>query len=62
MIDLLFYVDEEPVFVELDTTGKTTAELKEEGRDILSDYGFDTIKFGGFYSVEEAEAMGLDTY
>lgn len=62
MIDLLFYVDEEPVFVELDTTGKTVAELKEEGRDILSDYGFDTIKFGGFYSVEEAEAMGLDTY
>ena len=62
MIDLLFYVDEEPVFVELDTAGKTVIELKEEGRDILSDYGFDTIKFGGFYSVEEAEAMGLDTY
>lgn len=62
MIDLLFYVDEEPVFVELDATGKTVAELKEEGRDILSDYGFDTIEFGGFYSVEEAEAMGLDTY
>ena len=62
MIDLLFYVDEEPVFVELETTGKTTAELKKEGRDILSVYGFDTIKFGGFYSVEEAEAMGLDTY
>ena len=62
MIDLLFYVDDEPVFVELDTTNKTTSELREEARDILSDYGFDTIKFGGFYSVEEAEAMGLDTY
>ncbi len=62
MIDLLFYVDEEPVFVELETTGKTFAELKKEGRDILSDYGFDTIQFGGCYSVEEAEAMGLDTY
>ena len=62
MIDLLFYVDEEPVFVELDTTDKTVIELKKEGRDILSDYGFDTIKFGGFYSVEEAAAMGLDTY
>lgn len=62
MIDLLFYVDEEPVFVELDATGKTASELKEEGKDILSDYGFDTIEFGGFYSVEVAEAMGLDTY
>lgn len=62
MIDLLFYVDEEPVFVELDTTDKTTSELKQEGRDILSDYGFESIVFGGFYTVEEAEAMGLDTY
>lgn len=62
MIDLLFIADEEEVFVELDSSGTTTKELIQEGRDILKDWGFESIRFVNFFTVEEAERMGLDTY
>ena len=62
MIDLLFIADEEEVFVELDSSGTTTKELIQEGRDILKDWGFEGIHFVNFFTVEEAERMGLDTY
>lgn len=62
LIDLLFSADEEDVLVELNYEGKTKNELKQEGKEILQGWGFTEIKFFGFFTVEQAERMGLDTY
>lgn len=62
LVDLLFNADEEDVLVELNYEGKTQNELKQEGKQILQDEGFTDIKFFGFFSVEQGEQMGLDTY
>lgn len=62
-IDLMFEVDDgEQVFVELKTESKTEKELKEEAKQVLRDNDFRRSKFLGFYTEEEAEAIGLDTY
>ena len=62
-IDLMFEVDDgEQVFVELKTENKTQRELKEEAKQLLKNNGFHRSKFLGFYTEEEAEAIGLDTY
>lgn len=62
-IDLMFEIDEgEQVFVELKTENKTSSELIDEGKRLLRNYGFRKSKFIGFYTEEEAEAIGLDTY
>lgn len=62
-IDLMFEVDDgEQVFVELKTENKTSSELIDEGKRLLKNYGFRRSKFIGFYTEEEAEAIGLDTY
>lgn len=62
LVDLLFSADEEDVLVELNYEGKTKNELKQEGKQILQDWGFTEIKFFGFFTVEQGEQMGLDTY
>ena len=62
-IDLMFEVDNgERVFVELKNENKTIRELIDEAKAILIDNGFEEMRFCGFYTEEEAEAMGLDTY
>lgn len=62
-IDLMFEVDDgEQVFVELKTESKTERELKEEAKQVLKDNGFRRSRFLGFYTEEEAEVIGLDTY
>lgn len=62
-IDLMFEVDEgEQVFVELKTESKTKRELIDEAKQVLKDNGFHRNRFLGFYTEEEAEAIGLDTY
>ncbi len=70
-VDLLFTVDEgEEVFVELnykpipnDTDhSKIKTQLLKKAIDRLTDFGFEDIVFQGWYSVEQAEMMGLDTY
>lgn len=61
-IDLMFEVDDgDQVFVELKTENKTSSELIDEGKRLLRNYGFRKSKFIGFYTEEEAEAIGLDT-
>ena len=62
LVDLMFNADEEDVLVELNYEGKTKNELKQEGKQILEDWGFTEIKFVGFFTVEQGEQMGLDTY
>ena len=62
-IDLMYEVDDgEQVFVELKTENKTERGLKEEAKQLLKNNGFRRSKFIGFYTEEEAEAIGLDTY
>lgn len=62
-IDLMFEVDDgEQVFVELKTENKTKRELIDEAKAILIDNEFEVMRFCGFHTEEEAEAMGLDTY
>lgn len=62
-IDLMFEVDDgEQVFVELKTENKTKRELIDEAKAILIDNEFEAMRFCGFYTEEEAEAIGLDTY
>ena len=62
-IDLMFEVDDgEQVFVELKTENKTKRELIDEAKAILIDNEFEVMRFCGFYTEEEAEMMGLDTY
>ncbi len=61
-INLLFIADEEEIFVQLDETDKTTTELIEEGKDVLYDNGFESVRFVNFYTDEQAERLGLDTY
>lgn len=62
-IDLMYEVDDgEQVFVELKTENKTEKELKEEAKQVLRDNDFRRSKFLGFYTEEEAEVIGLDTY
>lgn len=62
LVDLLFNADEEDVLVELNYEGKTKNELKQEGKQTLKNWGFTDIKFIGFFTVEQGEQMGLDTY
>ena len=70
-VDLLFTVDEgEEVFVELDYEpipndpdhSKIKAHLLKKAIDRLMDFGLEDVVFQGWYSVEQAEMMGLDTY
>jgi hypothetical protein len=62
-IDLMFEVDDgEQVFVELKTESKTKRELIDEAKQVLKDNDFHKLRFLGFYTEEEAEAIGLDTY
>ena len=70
-IDLLFTVDEgEEVFVELNyepipndpDNSKIKTQLLKKAIDRLIDFGFEDVVFQGWYSVEQAEMMGLDTY
>ena len=62
-IDLMFEIDDgEQVFVELKTESKTKRELIDEAKQVLKDNGFHRSRFLGFYTEEEAEAIGLDTY
>ena len=62
-IDLMFEIEEgECVFVELKTEEKTRRELIDEAKQVLKDNGCKTRRFLGFYTEEEAEMMGLDTY
>jgi hypothetical protein len=62
LVDLLFNADEEDVLVQLNYEGKTKNELKQEGKQTLQDWGFTDIKFIGFFTLEQGERMGLDTY
>lgn len=62
LVDLLFNANEEDVLVELNYKGKTKNELKQEGKQTLQNCGFTDIKFIGFFTVEQGERMGLDTY
>jgi hypothetical protein len=62
LVDLLFNADEEDVLVQLNYEGKTKNELKQEGKQTLEDWGLTDIKFIGFFTLEQGERMGLDTY
>jgi hypothetical protein len=63
LVDLMFNADGEDVLVQLNYEGKTKNELKQEGKQVLLDWGGLTdIKFVGFFTVEQGERMGLDTY
>jgi len=70
-IDLMFTInEEEEVFVELDyepipndpDNSKIKAQLLKRAIDRLTDFGIEDVVFQGWYSVEQAEMMGLDTY
>lgn len=70
-IDLMFTInEEEEVFVELDyepipndpDNSKIKAQLLKRAIDRLTDFGIEDVVFQGWYSVEQAEQMGLDTY
>lgn len=70
-VDLMFTInEEEEVFVELDyepipndpDKSKIKTELLKRAIDRLNSFGIEDIEFQGWYSVEQAEMMGLDTY
>lgn len=62
-LDCLYYVDGEPVLVELKKANETALDFIERClAKLLEDFNEDDLEFDGIFTAADAEILGYDTY